>query len=85
VPDLDHRDARHHELLGRENPAKSNHHQAGVINHDRHHKPEFADAVGNLIDLALGMLPRVAGIQSEIPYGAIFDLNLEQTRIGRNS
>jgi hypothetical protein len=41
----------------------SNHHQAGVIDYDRHHKPEFTDAVGNLIDLALGMLPRVAGIQ----------------------
>jgi hypothetical protein len=63
----------------------SNHHLAGVIDYDRHHKPEFTDAVGNLIDLALGMLPRVAGIQSEIDYGAIFDLNLDQTRIGRNS
>jgi hypothetical protein len=61
----------------------TDHHLACVVNHDRHDKSELADAVRDLVDLTLRMLSRVTGIQSEIAHGAILDLNLDQTSIGR--
>jgi len=82
--DLDHRNLRHIELLCCKDPGVTDHHSSGVVNHDRHNKPELADTVRDLIDLTLGMLSRVTGIESEIAYGSILDLNLNQAGIGRD-
>lgn len=83
VPDLHDRYPRHPELSGGENPAVPDHHLPGVVDHDRHDKPELADAVRNLIDLTLRMLSRIAGIQNEISDGSIVNLNLDQAGVGR--
>src|SRR5260370_26855381 len=83
MPDLDDGYARHPELSGCENPAVCDHDLAGVVDYDWHHKPELADAVRDLIDLILGMLPRVTGIENEICDSSILNLNLDQAGVGR--
>jgi hypothetical protein len=82
VSDLDYRYARHPELFGGENPAMPDHHLTGVIDHDWHNEPELADAVRDLIDLTLGMLSRIAGIENEISHGPILNVKLDQAGVG---
>ena len=62
----------------------TDHHSSGIVNHDRSDKPEFTDTVRDLINLTLGMLSRVTGIESEIAYRSILDLKLNQAGIGRD-
>src|SRR5262245_17154829 len=83
MPDLHDGYPRHPELSGCENPAVPDHHLAAIIHHDRHNKSEFADAVRDLVDLSLGMLPGVAGIENEVSHRSILNLDLDQTGVGR--
>jgi hypothetical protein len=39
---------------------------AAVVDHHWHHKPKFPDAVGDLVDLTLRMLPWIVGIEDKI-------------------
>jgi hypothetical protein len=82
VLDLDNWYARHPELFGGENPAVSDHHLTGVIDHDRHNESELADAVRDLIDLTLRMLSGIAGIENEISHGPILNVKLDQAGVG---
>jgi hypothetical protein len=63
---LDHRHLQHAEALGGEHTAVSDHHMAAVVDHHWHHKPKFPDAVGDLVDLTLRMLPWIVGIEDKI-------------------
>src|SRR5580704_13848678 len=85
MPDLDHGHAPHRQPFGCEKTAVSNHHIGSIIDHDRHDEPKLADTVSNLLDLILRMMSRIAGIQNQIGYVAILNLNLDQTRIRRSN
>src|SRR5690349_17924906 len=82
VPDLDDGDAWHPQLLCCKHPAMPDDDMTGGVDHHRHDETEFADAVRDLVDLALRMLPRVTGIEDKVLQWPIFDLDLDQAGIG---
>src|SRR5271156_131844 len=83
MPDLDNGYAWYPELFGRQNPSMSDDYLAPIVGHHRHHEAELLDGVGELIDLPLGMSPRVAGIQDEVCHRPVFNFNLDQPGVGR--
>ena len=62
MPDLDDGYARHPELFGCQNPSMADDHVRPIIGHHWRHETELLDGIRELIDLTLGMLPRVARI-----------------------
>jgi hypothetical protein len=54
-----------------------------IISYHGHHETELLDGVGELFDLTLGMLPRVAGIQFEVSDRSVLDLYFNQTGVSR--
>jgi len=53
-----------------------------VVDHHRHNETKLLDAIRDLIDLTLRMLPRVAGIQHEVCHRPILNLDFDQPGIG---
>jgi hypothetical protein len=83
MPDLDHRDLRHAELLGRKDSGVPDHHLLRVVHDDRHDEAELAYTVGNLVDLALRVLPRITGIKDKIAHRPILNFDLNQASVCR--
>jgi hypothetical protein len=70
--------ARHPKLFSCQNSPMANDYLALAISHHRHHETELPDGIRELIDLTLGMLSRVPGIQDETCHRPIFNLNLQK-------
>ena len=83
VPDLDDWNLRHPELLCRKQPTMPNHNVTEVVDHHRHQKPKFTDAICNLVDLGLRMLSRIAGIKNETFQRPILNPDFDQPRVSR--
>ena len=83
MPDLDNGDARHSELLGRQNAPMADDHVTLVVGHHGHHEAKLLDAIRELIDLTLRMLSRIAGIQQEVCDRPILNLDFNQPGVGR--
>ena len=60
-------------------------HLALVVDHHGHDETKLLDAIRELIDLPLRMLPRVAGIQHEVCHRPILNLDFNQPGIGRRA
>jgi hypothetical protein len=43
----------------------SDHHVIAIVNDDRHHEAEFADAIGDLVDLLLRVLSGIVSVHDE--------------------
>jgi hypothetical protein len=52
-----------------------------IVNDDRHHKSEFADAVGDLVDL-LRVLSGIAGVHDKFLNIPVLDLKVDQASVG---
>ena len=57
----------------------------GIVDHHGHDEAEFPDAVRDLVDLALRMLPWIASVQDEIIHIAIFNLDFDQAGVSCRS
>src|SRR6266851_1905598 len=82
-PDFDDGDTWHSELLCCQNPTVTDDYMTAVIGHNGHHEAKLSDAICELVNLTLGMLTRVAGIQKEVWNRPILNLDFDQPSVGR--
>ena len=85
VSDLDDGNALHPQLLCGKYSSVPDDDMTGIVDHHGHDEAEFPDAIRDLVDLALRMLPRIAGIQDEIVHIAILNLDFDQAGVSCRS